>query len=121
MTNYINRHHNQSLVLWSESGRTAGGKSTFATPADISGRWEDRAVNFTDNTGKESVSSSVVFLDQDVKAGDWLYLGTVASIASAIDETNPNKVTGAHEVSGFNKIPDIKGTKFIRMALLTPR
>jgi hypothetical protein len=121
MTAFRSKNLKQTIVFWNETGRTAAGKSTFAAPVEIKGRWEDRQINFTDNTGKESISSAVVTLKQDVKAGDWLYLGALSSIASSVDDTNPNKVAGANEVSGFNKIPDLLGRKFVRQALLRPR
>lgn len=121
MTNYINRRHEQTIVYWQETGRSGAGESTFAAPVEITGRWEDRQLNFTDNTGKESIASSVVFVDQDIKAGDWVLLGTIAGIASSEDDTNPNKVTNAREIRGFNKIPNLKADKFLRMGFMKPR
>jgi hypothetical protein len=121
MTNFITRNHKQTIVYWKESGRNAQGGSTFAAPVEILGRWIDKQISFSDNTGKETVSSAIVSLGQDVKAGDWLFLGALGDIASAIDETNPNKVADAHEIGGFNKIPDLRGRKFTRRALLNLR
>ena len=52
-----------------------------------------------------------VLLGQDVLQQGYLYLG----LSGAVD---PSTVSGAHEIRGFEKIPSIRGTKFVRKALL---
>ncbi len=94
------------------------GQTTFATPVEITGRWEDREVRFTDNTGHEDVADAEVFVGQDVIIGDWLFLGALTGIASAIDETDPKNVAGAREVKKSMKIPTLRADKFERRALL---
>ena len=55
-----------------------------------------------------------VFLGQDVKTGDFLYLGDYDDITSA--SGSPASMESAFEVRRFDKIPDLAGTEFLRRA-----
>lgn len=119
MTSHITRGHNQTLVYWAFSGRDGFGGATFSAPVEISGRWETRQKMFTTTTGQRLESSNIAYVGQDVSPNDWLYLGTIAGIASAIDETNPKNVTGALEVKAHTKIPTLRADKFQRIVFMT--
>ena len=118
MTSFINRKHKQTIVYWSRSGVSGFGQTSFATPVEIMGRWEDKETRFIDNTGAEDVSDAVAFVGQDVVVGDWLFLGELTDIDSSIDETDPNNVSGAKEIKAKTKIPTLKADKFERKAFL---
>lgn len=115
---YLTKMLKQDIVYWAFSSRDEYGTEIFAAPVEIKGRWEKSNEKFLDGDGNEVVSSSVVFLTQDVSEGDWVFLGKIADIASSEGSTDPVVVTGAEEVRRFNKTPDHKGTSFERKALL---
>lgn len=110
---YLTQNLRQTATLWSKSGKDASGDPTFAAPKSIKIRWEDRNAVFTNLAGEEGAARSVIFLAEDVKAGDFLFLGT-----SAV--ADPTTVVGAEEVKGFSKIPELVGPGFQRMAFLAP-
>jgi hypothetical protein len=109
MTLFDNRH--QIATLWTVNGVNAAGDPSFASPSEITVRWDERSVVYTDRDGEEKRSSAVVDLGQDVKIGDWLFLGT--SIAS-----DPSTVVGAYPVQSFEKSPTVSGDAYVRTAYL---
>lgn len=118
---YITKNHKQDIVYWANPTPDKFGGFTYTAPVDIKGRWEDRQVLFKDNEGNELMSKSIIFLGQDVDFGGYLYLGTLASIASAIDETHPKNVDGSEKIRGFTKIPNLRATDFERRAFISGR
>lgn len=119
MTSYLNKFLKQTFVYWAFSARDGFGGATFVAPVEINGRREHKSKMFTDSSGQRFESSHVTYLGQDVAENDWLFLGELTDIASAIDETNPKNVTGALEVKAFSKIPTLRADKFQRVAFHT--
>jgi hypothetical protein len=119
MTNFINRANKQCLVYWAFSARDGYGGATFSTPVEIWGRWEDKQKMFTNSFGNQLISSSVVYLNQDVSENDWLFLGGLADIASTIDNTNPKNVANAQQIRAITKVPTLRANKFQRIAFLS--
>jgi|2_EtaG_2_1085320.scaffolds.fasta_scaffold00255_9 hypothetical protein len=112
---FLTSNHKQTIVYWGTPTKDKWGGRTFATPVEITGRWEDNQEVFIDGTGREAVSKAFVYIGQDVDLEGYLYLGTLASISSA---ASPKAVDGAFEVRAFNKIPNLKATDFERKAIL---
>lgn len=119
MKNFINRAHKQTIVYWALSARDGFGGATFSAPVEITGRWEEKSKMFTNSAGNQLISSSILYLNQDVSENDWVFLGELTDIADAIDETNPKNVPDAQQIRAFTKIPGIKGKKFQRAAFLS--
>jgi len=119
MTSFLNRGNNQTLVYWAFSARDGYGAATFTAPVEISGRWEIRQKMFTTTAGQRLESSNICYVGQDVEPNDWLFLGSLTDIASAIDETNPKNVTGALEVKARTKIPTLRAGDFQRIVFMT--
>ena len=109
---WLQQNFNQQATYWEKTGKTDSGDPSFATPRQIDVRWEDRSVVFTNPSGEEAVSMSIVFLPEDVEVGDVIKLGVDAT-------TDPLTVIGAEEIQGFSKIPQLKGGDFERRAFLT--
>ncbi len=112
---YITKNHKQTIVYWGTAAKDKWGDKTFAAPVEIVGRWEDKKELFRDIAGREVVSRSIVYLGQDVVEGEYLYLGTLASIASA---ANPESVSNAFEIRSFTKSPNIAATDFERKVMI---
>jgi|TARA_R100000093_G_C1901907_1_gene60146 hypothetical protein len=108
---FLTRNHNQTITYWDTPVTDKFGARTFATPEQITGRWEDRTDLFIDSTGRESVSKAFVFVGQDLDSEGWLFLGTSS-------EANPKDVDGALEIRQFIKTPNLKATDFERKAIL---
>jgi len=101
----------QTATYWALSGNDGYGGRTFSTPATVSVFWQDVNQKYMDESGEEKVSTSKVFLEQDVTVGSYLYLGTST-------ETSPYDVDGAYEIKSFSKIPSLDASEFERKALL---
>lgn len=114
---FLTRSHNQDLVYWGTPVNDGLGGVTFAAPVNIKGRWEDVQKKVIDASGQEIVSTSLVYLGQDVDIGGWLYRGKILDIVSA-DRTIPGNVSGAKEIRSFSKISNLPATDFERVAAL---
>ena len=108
---YLTKNLKQTVTYWAPLAKDGCGGYTFVTPVVIDGRWLLKQELFIDAKGKEKVSAAVVLLGQDVDLGGYLYLGTST-------ESNPKDVSGSYEIRSFAKIPDIKGTSFLRKVWL---
>lgn len=106
MSNYT-----QTATYWAPTTINKFGEQTFATNALLNVRWEEKTEMFLDrDTGKELMSKSVVYLKQDVEENGFLYLGTTALAPSTQEK--------AFRIKRFDKIPNLKGNRFIRKAWL---
>lgn len=84
-------------------------------PIEIDCRWEDVAQEFIDSEGTAQVSRSVVYVSQDVEVGGILMSGNLVDVIDAVNiKENPN----AWEIRRFDKLPNLKATKFLRTAYL---
>ncbi len=108
---FITRRLKQVATYWAVTGNDDSGDPTFATPSSRKVRWEQRTAVFTRPNGEEANSSDVVFVREDMKEGDFLFLGT-STIA------DPHTVSGAKKIQGFSKIPQLIGNEFERRAFL---
>jgi len=71
------------------------GDITYGTPASVICRWEEKSEKFMNpDGGEEFISSSIVWLDQDVDEGGFLFLGT--SVVA-----DPETVDGARSIQRF--------------------
>jgi len=107
----------QTAVYWGTPVSDGVGGRTFADPVELDVRWEERHELFIDPQGQEKQSSAVVFIGQDVVVGGYLFLGDLDDLSSA-EEGDALNVSGAYEIRQFGKIPDSKGTSFLRRAWL---
>ena len=107
----------QTAVYWGNPQSDGTGGRTFDDPVELSVRWEQRQELFIDVGGQEVTSQAVVYVDQDVDIGGYLYLGDLDDLSSA-EEASPLTVDGAYEIRGLKKLPDIKASRFMRKAWL---
>ena len=111
MDHVATRGLTQSATRWVATPDGFGG-ATFTLPEKIGCRWEERTEQFFSMLDKkETVSRAVVFVDRDVKVGDWLY--PVSS-----DATDPTILDGAYKVQRFDRVPDLRNLLAIRKAYL---
>jgi len=88
----------------------------FDNPVDIKCRLELAEGATVDPISYESIEQSVVYVDRDVDVGGYLYFGPLK--AADLGVVFPPDVEGAHRISGFRKVPDLRGKRFLRIATL---
>ena len=114
---WIEKRYTQTVVYWSTPTADGAGGYTYATPVEITCRWEDRSDKYIDDNGEEKVSRSVVYTPSDVDVGGYMYLGGLDNLSSA-EEADPEIVTNAYRIQAFKKSPSVLGTKYVRKAWL---
>jgi len=102
---------NQTATLWRYSNVDGWGGKSFSSPVAIDCRWEDKQEQVVDTHGQEVLSAARVYVDTDITTGSYLYLGTST-------ESTPTDQSGAREVIAFAKVPNLKGTEFVRKVWL---
>jgi hypothetical protein len=84
-------------------------------PIEIDCRWEDVSQEFIAANGTNQVSRALVYVGQDVTVGGILMLGELVDIIDPVNiKTNPN----TWEIKRFDKLPNLKNTKYLRTAYL---
>ena len=116
MSDFPNRNLKQMALYWDTPTPSGWGGDTWDDPVEINCRWEQKHEIFINAEGDEVRSQAVVYLDQDVDLGGYLMLGDLDDISSSTE--SPDDVDSAFEIRAFAKIPNIKGTKFVRKAWL---
>jgi hypothetical protein len=84
---------------------------TWTTPVAIKVRWEEKSERFVDKSGADLVSSAIVFLNQDVVEGGYLFLGT--SIVAS-----PKSVELARPIKKIDSLTDVRNRQTVRKAIL---
>jgi hypothetical protein len=112
----ITKMRKQKAVYWPPSTRRDQyGRPIAEAAVEIDCRWEDRTDEFITTTGERQLSNALVYVDRDIVLGGVLLLGTLDTV---MDITDPKNNEGAFEVLRFDKMPNLKGTEFLRTAYL---
>lgn len=114
--NYIKRICNQTAVYWEYDGDDGYGSGTYKDPVEIGCRWVRRREVMKNNEGNEVFSDTQVLTTQDIVEESVLYQGKLDDLDSG--GVDPKTVTNAHKVMRFEKIPNLKGTEYKRVAYL---
>ena len=107
----IGRSLRQDATYWAYSSTNKYGDPTFATPVDVTVRWEARNVVFTDKNGEQTHSKAIVYCMTSLAVDGYLYLGTSTA-------TNPESVSGADRIRRVDATPDIRATTNLYKAYL---
>lgn len=95
--------------------RDAYAKPAYAEPVQLNARWELEDVLFSENAGQLDENKNKVYVSADVEKQGVLWQGVLADLT---DTENPFNNTQAYEVKRFKKIPNIRQTKFLRIAFV---
>jgi len=106
--NYIKKHLKQTLVYWGNPTADGRGGTTFDTAVELMGRVESKTELVRTNKGKEEISRAIVWLDQEVDEGGYLYLGFLVDLDS--DPDDPREVDGSAEILVMSKNPRLGST-----------
>ena len=113
--NFMPRRLNKPAVYWAPAGMDAYGVPTFESPLQILCRWEDRVERYIRPDGTEHSSQCMVDPDRDLLIGGMLKLGTLELVDDVLE---PRNNAGAYEIMAWEKIPNIRGNKYVRTAIL---
>lgn len=106
----------QDAVYWPPDELDDNGQPTYGDPQEIRVRWEDRAEQFVQwETGGTALSRSVVYTSVDVEVRGVLLLG---ELSSGVVQDNPKSNEGAWEIRRFDKLPNLRGSEYLRTAYL---
>ena len=110
----LTRMRRQDAVYWEVNGYGDDGQPAFDPPREIRVRWEDVHEVFVDDQGNDIVSNSVVYVGEDLKTQSMLWLGKLTDLDSDIPHENEK----AYAIRKFEKIPNLKASDFLRIAVL---
>ena len=111
MTRY-KRNLNQDVTHWTVTGSDGFGGFLYGTPTLLAGRWEEKTEMFLTVNGEEAVSQAIVYLMDDIDAGDWLALGDFATAPTA----DPSTLDEAHRIQQRNRSTDLRNLIALRKA-----
>lgn len=102
------RNRNQISTRWTPDTLDIYGNATWIS-SSLKVRWEDKKEKTVDIEGNDIISNSIVYLGEDILIGDYLYLGSSASVSPP---------EGSFRVRNFSKTPNLASTDYIRKAIL---
>lgn len=108
---WITDLYTQTITYWGNPVSGGSGGYTFDSPITFTGRWEEKQKIFVSPDGKEQVSAAIVYTLDDLDIGGYVYLGESTA-------TDPQAVSGAHVIKGFNKVPSVGGEVFARKVFI---
>lgn len=112
----ISRRALQKAVYWEFQSSDGYGGSVYAEAEEVSVIWQDKSQLIMDDQGKEIISNASVWFSNDIKEESMLWLGELVDLDS--DEIADPMLVGAKQIKKISKIPDIRGTEYIRKAYL---
>lgn len=98
MPNY-KKHMRETITYWPPVGDNEFGDTLYGPPESRKCRWQDVAVLFRSNEGREEISSAVVYLSAPVENKGMLFRGVS-------EELTP--VDGAKEIRQVGDSPNLK-------------
>ena len=115
----IKKFFKQTAVYWGSPEPDGFGGWTFTDPVEVKVRWTVKQEKFLTGQGvgngvEEILSRVVVLAETDFDMNGKMALATLADLDS---DTVPEDVD-ALTIMGFEKIPTIKATQFLRKAYL---
>ncbi len=106
-----NRNMPQAATYWGPPVRDAFGVPVFPASAPIGVRWEDKSVLFRDAQGQEVTSEAVVYTNQQVQIGGYLFLGTSTQV-------DPRTESTAAAIRGIGRTVNLRASKRLNKAML---
>lgn len=99
------RHMTETATYWGKPTDDGLGNFTFPSPSTITVRWQQKNELFRDANANEVISTAVVYVPQALEIEGWLALGDETG------ESDPQSVSGAHEIRQVGFSDDLRGNK----------
>jgi len=100
-----------TATYWTQGMPDGFGGYSWGSPIEYSVRWEDRNEKFIDEEGVEKLSQAVVYTNQDLAVGDYLYKGSSAA-------SDPTTLTDAYPINQTAVTPSVDGSQSLVKAYL---
>lgn len=116
----ITRMRRERAVYWAQIAPNDYGEMAYGEPVEISCRWDEEQREFIRADNTKQLSRAVVYVDRDMKPGDFLRFGTLEDIedSSGSVDSVPRNYAQAWEVLGWERMPNLRATEFLRIAYL---
>lgn len=113
----ISKMRRQDAVYWRRSLiPDRFGQFGFGDGVLIKCRWEDKVTEYLDVAGERRLSSSTVYVDRPMRAGDVLLL---ANVVPFLDPgQTPETLPEARRIERFEILPNLKNTESLLTAML---
>lgn len=113
----------QKAVLWPRlPGAGNYGENLYGLPQEIRCRWEDRQEEYLTKDMVKAISRAIVYVEVDFLVGSYLKLGKLVEMLGDLESSNagadPTTIPDTFETKGWEKLPTLKGTQFLRHAIL---
>lgn len=110
---------NQKAVYWGSPNPDGYGGYTYSAPIEVDVRWTVKQEKYFSSEGgsestQEKLSKVMVLSETDFDFNGRMMLGTIVDLSSDQDPDTNDALT----IDGFEKIPTIKATQFLRKAYL---
>lgn len=102
-------------VYWAPRPADPSGQEQFDDPIEIGCRWEDTIQEYIDQKGEKRVSTTVVYIGEDLLLNGFLWHGKLEELVDTVDPTNN---PGAYVIQKVASIPTIDHTQSVRMVYL---
>ena len=100
-------------IYWApQTTRSTLGRVTYDDPIEIEVRWQASTQVIKNSNGAEVVTSAKIYVDRDLEEQGMLKHDSLESTT----EDDPHDETGARQIIRFDKLPNIKHTKYLRTA-----
>lgn len=105
----------QDALYWGPPVENGDGGFDYPDPVEIKCRWEEVVGEAKDTMSHERVKDSTVYVDRDVEVDGYLCFD---ESLSAVEGVTADKVEGAVRIKGFQKTPNFRATKFLRVVTI---
>lgn len=107
----------QDAVYWPPAGDGEDGKPTFGEAVPIKCRWVESMGQTIKVANRDIDSKANVNPDRDLEVGGILYKGKMSDLTPA-QLADPFTFFQGWEIKTFTTVPNLKATKFWRVAVL---
>lgn len=111
----ISRMRKQVAVYWPMIGTNDAGEPIYGPPEEIKCRWEDVHEVFKTAAGDDTVSNSKVYVDRETPEGGVLWEGSIEDLEN---QMLPFENDGAYAIRKFSRVPNLKATESLLIAML---
>lgn len=111
----IRRMRKQKAIYWRRLTPDKYGTFSYASPVEVSCRWDDCTEEFRNAQGQLEASSAVVYPDRQMYIGDILKKSEIESDTP----DDPREDTEIFEIKRFDVTPNLRNTENLYTAYLT--
>src|SRR5688500_5835038 len=107
----LSRMLKQDVTYWAPSGQSLEGGVTYEASVVLKARWENRAQEFSSQSGETAVSRALIYLQVPVAIGGYVYEGES-------EEADPRNLDDAQEIRQIASIPDLRNVQQLTVAMI---